>query len=188
MLTHRQVAAAARIGLLTRERDTASACAEALRELALALPLDAATLLTIDPLKGTHVQVAGIGYAADASEALAAEFVTTPWYANVVRQELPPSISEDPERAEGTGPGFRNGWFYAERVRPAGFRDGVTGALRHHGRLVGLVHLSTASPDAYDTEARQLLACVTRPSGHSPTRSPAPPIRTARRRRTRWAW
>jgi DNA-binding CsgD family transcriptional regulator len=36
----------------------------------------------------------------------------------------------------------------------------MTGALRHHGRLVGLVHLSTESADAYDTEARHLLASV----------------------------
>jgi DNA-binding CsgD family transcriptional regulator len=154
---HHQIAAAARIGMLTRERDTASACAQALRELARALPLDAATLLTIDPLTGSHVQVAGIGYTAEASQALAGEFVATPWYFNVVRRELPPSISED---AEDAGPRFRHGWFYAERVRPAGFRDGVTGALRHRGRLVGLVHLSTEGADAYDTDARLLLASV----------------------------
>ncbi|POX45699.1 LuxR C-terminal-related transcriptional regulator [Streptomyces sp. Ru72] len=158
MLSHHHIAAATRIGMLTRERDTASACAEALRELARALPLDAATLLTLDPLTGAHVQVAGIGYTAERSQALAAEFVATPWYRNVVRQELPPSISED--TADGPGTRFRQGWFYAERVRPAGFRDGVTGALRHGGRLVGLVHLSTEDADAYDTEARRLLASV----------------------------
>ncbi|MBX9394622.1 LuxR C-terminal-related transcriptional regulator [Streptomyces sp. TRM72054] len=160
MLSHHQIAAATRIGMLTRERDTASACGEALRELARALPLDAATLLTIDPLTGSHVQVAGIGYPAEVSQALAGEFVATPWYRNVVRRELPPSISQDAEDAEDAGPRFRNGWFYAERVRPAGFRDGVTGALRHRGRLVGLVHLSTESANAYDTDARRLLASV----------------------------
>ncbi|MFJ4974761.1 response regulator transcription factor [Streptomyces coeruleorubidus] len=157
MPSHHQIAAAARIGMLTRERDTTSASAQALRELARALPLDAATLLTIDPLTGSHVQVASIGYTAAASQALAGEFVATPWYRNVVRLELPPSISED---AQDAGPRFRHGWFYAERVRPAGFRDGVTGALRHRGRLVGLVHLSTESADAYDTDARRLLASV----------------------------
>ncbi|TPQ17185.1 helix-turn-helix transcriptional regulator [Streptomyces sporangiiformans] len=157
MLSHHQIAAATRIGMLTRERDTAAACAEALHELGRALPLDAATLLGIDPLTGAHVQVAGIGYTAETSQALAAEFVATPWYLNVVRQDVPPSISED---ADDTGPRFRNGWFYAERVRPAGFRDGVTGALRHRDRLVGLIHLSTEGADAYDTDARRLLASV----------------------------
>ncbi|CBG68078.1 MULTISPECIES: helix-turn-helix transcriptional regulator [Streptomyces] len=157
MLTHHQLAAAARIGMLTRERDTASACAEALHELGRALPLDAATLLEIDPITGTHVQVAGLGYDADVSAALAAEFVSTPWYANVLRSAIPPSISED---VEDPGERYRDGWFYAERMRPAGVRDAVTGALHHHGRLVGLITLSTATPDAYDTDTRRLLASL----------------------------
>ena len=157
MISRHQVAAAARIGMLTRERDTTSACAQALHELGGALPLDAAALLSIDPLTGAHVQVAGIGYAPGDAETLAAEFVGTRWYGNVVRQELPPSITED---AEDAGQRFRHGWFYAERVRPAGFRDGVTGALRHEGRLVGLVNLAAESPNAYDTQARLLLASV----------------------------
>lgn len=158
MLTHQQIAAATRIGMLTRERDTATACDQALRELGRALPFDAATLLGIDPLSGEHVQIAGVGYTAETSQALAAEFVSTPWYRNVVRQELPRSICEDAD--DRPGPRFRHGWFYAERVRPAGFRDGLTGALRHEGRLVGLIHLSTEGADAYDTEARHLLASI----------------------------
>ncbi|WP_200304845.1 helix-turn-helix transcriptional regulator [Streptomyces adelaidensis] len=178
MLTHHQIAAATRIGMLTRERDTAAACAEALRELGRALPLDAATLLEIDPVTGSHVQIAGVGYDADVSEALAAEFVATPWYANVLRSDLPPSISEDGEDSEDSEDGgdggdggdgeavgdpgerYRDGWFYAERIRPAGVRDAVTGALRHHGRLVGLITLSTATPGAYDTGTRHLLASL----------------------------
>ena len=157
MLTHHQIAAATRIGMLTRERDTASACAEALHELGRALPLDAATLLEIDPITGTYAQVAGVGYDADVSTALAAEFVATPWYANVLRSEIPPSICED---VEDPGERYRDGWFYAERMRPAGVRDAVTGALRHRGRLVGLITLSTATPDAYDTGTRHLLASL----------------------------
>ncbi|MEH0421241.1 hypothetical protein [Streptomyces sp. B21-083] len=80
------------------------------------------------------MQVAGIGYSAETAEAMAAEFVTTPWYGSALRQELPPSICADDEY---TGPRFRHGWFYAERVRPAGFRDGVTGALRDGARARG---------------------------------------------------
>jgi DNA-binding CsgD family transcriptional regulator len=157
MLSHQQIAAATRIGMLTRQRDTATACAEALHELGRALPFDAVTLLGIDPLTGAHGQIAGIGYSAETSQALAAEFVSTSWYGNVVRQTLPRSISED---ADDAGQRFRHGWFYAERVRPAGFRDGMTGALRHEGRLVGLLHMSTEGPDTYDTEARLLLASI----------------------------
>lgn len=157
MLDHHQIAAATRIGMLTRERDTASACAEALRELARALPLDAATLLERDPVTGTYAQIAGVGYDAEVSEALAAEFVSTPWYDNVLRSEIPPSICED---VEDPGVRYRDGWFYAERMRPAGVRDAVTGALRHRGRLVGLITLSTETPNAYDTGTRRLLASV----------------------------
>ncbi|WP_128374517.1 helix-turn-helix transcriptional regulator [Streptomyces cavernae] len=36
----------------------------------------------------------------------------------------------------------------------------MTGALRHYGRLVGLIHLSTHSAGAYDTETRRLLASL----------------------------
>ncbi|WP_330350732.1 helix-turn-helix transcriptional regulator [Streptomyces sp. NBC_00582] len=158
MFGHRQIAAAARIGMLTRERDTAGACAEAVEELGRALPLDAVTLLSRDPVSRTHVQIAGVGYTAETSQALAAEFVATPWYGNVVGRDLPMSISEDAD--DDPGPRFRHGWFYAERVRPTGFRDGLTGALRHDGRLVGLVHLSTEGRDVYDTEARRLLASL----------------------------
>ncbi|WP_149823775.1 helix-turn-helix transcriptional regulator [Streptomyces tailanensis] len=163
MLDHHQIAAATRIGMLTRERDTASACAEALRELGRALPLDAATLLEVDPITGTYVQIAGVGYDAEVSEALAAEFMSTPWYGNVLRSEVPPSISEDiedVEQTEGSGERYRDGWFYAERMRPAGVRDAVTGALRHRGRLVGMITLSTDTPDAYDTDTRRLLASL----------------------------
>lgn len=157
MITHHQIAAATRIGMLTRERDAVAACYQALCELARALPLDAAALLAVDPLTGAHVQVAGIGYTAETSESMAAEFVTTPWHDSALRHELPPSICED---GEYTGPRFRHGRFYAERVRPSGFRDGVTGALRHGPRVVGLVHLATQGADVYDIEARRLLASV----------------------------
>jgi DNA-binding CsgD family transcriptional regulator len=157
MLDHQQIAAATRIGMLTRERDTASACAEALRELGRALPLDTATLLEMDPVTGAYAQIAGVGYDAAVSDALAAEFVSTPWYANVLRCEIPPSISDD---TEDPGERYSEGWFYAERMRPAGVRDAMTGALRHQGRLVGLITLATDTPNAYDTGSRRLLASL----------------------------
>ncbi|MCX4766929.1 LuxR C-terminal-related transcriptional regulator [Streptomyces sp. NBC_01275] len=159
MLSHHQIAAATRIGMLTRQRDTAAACAEALHTLGGALPQDAVTMVGLDPLTGAHVQVAGIGYAPKISEALAAEFVGTPWFRKVVTQPLPPSISQDSVSGSAEER-FCDGRFYAERVRPAGFRDGMTGALRHHGRYVGLIHLSTERAGAYGTEAQHLLASV----------------------------
>lgn len=157
MPTHHQVEAAARIGMLLAEPDAPGACTEALELLRRALPHDAATVICPDPLTGAHVQLAGIGYAPATSEALAAEFVATPWYRRVLGRDLPISISHDPDPP---GACFRHGWFYAERVRPAGFRDGMTGVLRHRGRYIGLVHLSTAREDWFDRDAQLLLAAL----------------------------
>jgi DNA-binding CsgD family transcriptional regulator len=157
MFSHHQIAAATRIGMLTRERDTASACAESLHELGRVLPLDAAALVAIDPRTSDFVQMAGVGWSAETSELLAIEFAATPWYGNVLRQDLPPSISEG---SDLPGYPFRSGRFYAERIKPAGFRDGITGALRHRGRFVGLIHLSAELAGRYDTDARRLLTAV----------------------------
>jgi DNA-binding CsgD family transcriptional regulator len=153
MLTHHHVAAATRVGMLTRERDTAAACGEALCLLGQAIPHDAATLVALDPAGGGHVQLAGVGYSAVTSETLAAEFVGTPWYRTVIEQALPPSISSDAGQ-------FRRGSFYEQYVQPAGHRDGVTGALRRGGRYVGLVHLASAQAGVFDTDTRQLLAAM----------------------------
>lgn len=153
MLTHHHIAAATRVGMLTRERDTLSACDEALSVLGQAIPHDAATLVALDPVGGRHVQLAGLEYTAATSETLAAEFVATPWYRTVIEQPLPPSISSDGGR-------FQRGSFYEQYVRPAGYRDGLTGALRRGGRYVGLVHLSSARAGIFDTDARQLLAAM----------------------------
>ncbi|HKT01838.1 MAG TPA: LuxR C-terminal-related transcriptional regulator [Rugosimonospora sp.] len=154
MLEHDRIAAATRIGMLTRERDTTAACGAALSVLAGALPVDAATLVGVDPRTGRHFQVAGIGYAAEVSDRLAAQFIHTPWYRSVLTEPLPPSISDDP------GQSFRRGWFYEQYTQPAGYRDGVTGALRHGDRYVGMVHLSSERAGAFDTQARHLLAAV----------------------------
>ncbi|MFF4137688.1 hypothetical protein ACFY1B_40815 [Streptomyces mirabilis] len=44
----------------------------------------------------------------------------------------PSSTSEDAD-ADTERQRFRRGWFHSARVRPAGFRDGVTWTLRHRG-------------------------------------------------------
>jgi DNA-binding CsgD family transcriptional regulator len=154
LLTHRQIEVATRIGMLTRERDAAAACQEALHALAEAMPTDAATLVGLDPVTGRHVQLAGIEYLPAISNRLAAQFVGTPWHDKIMNGPLPESISDE------DGQSFRQGWFYAEHVRPAGFRDAITGALRHRGRYVGLVNLSTSRADVFDTDCRRLLAAV----------------------------
>ncbi|MEU4164724.1 LuxR C-terminal-related transcriptional regulator [Actinoplanes sp. NPDC026670] len=154
MPTHHQIEVATRLGMLTRERDVTAACQEALHALGELIPADAATLVGVDPATGRHLQFAGIGYQPAISSRLAEQFVQTRWHRNILGSDLPESISDE------AGQSFRQGWFYAENVRPAGFRDAMTGALRHRGRYVGLVNLSICRADVFDTECRRLLAAV----------------------------
>lgn len=154
MLTHRQIEVATHLGMLTREREVAAACQEALRALGEAIPADAATLVGVDPVTGDHVQFAGIGYPAATSNRLAGQFTKTSWHRKILDRELPESISDE------AGQSFRQGWFYAEHVEPAGFRDAMTGALRHRGRYVGLINLSVCRAGVFDTDSRRLLAAV----------------------------
>jgi DNA-binding CsgD family transcriptional regulator len=151
VLTYHHVAAAADIGMLARERDTASACGEALRILSRTMPTDAGALIGVDPLSGAHFQLAGIAYSPEVTRSTAVDFVGSPWFRDVLSQPLPPSISDDADHS------FQRGWFYEQHVRPAGFRDAITGALRQRGRYVGMVVLSTTRPNAFDAEARHLL-------------------------------
>jgi DNA-binding CsgD family transcriptional regulator len=154
LLDYRHIEVATRIGMLTRERDAAAACDEALRALGAAMPTDAATLVGLDPFTGEHVQLTGIGYTPAVSNRQAADFVRTPWHHKLMTGALPESISGE------SGQSFRQGWFYAEHVRPAGFRDAMTGALRHRGRYVGLINIATERADAFGTDARHLLGAV----------------------------
>lgn len=154
MIGPRQVEAAARIGLLAREADPRAASAEALHELGALLPGDAAVLVAVDPFSGAHFPLAAVGCPPRTMSSFAGEFVATPWYRNVIDQPLPPSISDDDPLD------FRHSWFYEERVRPAGFRDGMSGALWRAGRYVGMVHLSAERAQVYDGEARRLLAAL----------------------------
>src|SRR5215469_15302299 len=157
MVGYHQVDTAARMGMLTRERDNAAASTEALRLLTEFLPADTATVIAHDPFTGTHFKLAGINCPERAARLLSVEFVNSPWYQDVLTEPLPPAASGEAGRS------YRNGWFYLEHVRPAGLKDAMSGVLRSHGRYVGMVHLSTARAEAYTTEARQLLASLLPP-------------------------
>lgn len=151
---YHQVETAAQIGMLTGARDSAAACGEALRLLGGVLPTDAATVMTCDPFTGTHHKLAGIECPERAARLLAVDFVSSPWYLDVLTAPLPPAASAE------SGRGYRHGWFFQEYVRPAGFRDAMSGTLRSQGRYVGMVHLSAERDGAFTTEARQLLASL----------------------------
>ncbi|NDU74394.1 DNA-binding response regulator [Actinomadura sp. DSM 109109] len=154
MPVYRHVALAAEIGMLVHEPDAVRASGEMLRLLNELMHCDAASLIAVDPFDGEHRQIAGVGYRTETARSLAVDFARTSWFDDVLGAELPPSISDEP------GQGFRRGWFYEEHVEPAGFRDGMTGALRRHGRYVGLVHLSSGRHGTFDTPRRRLLASL----------------------------
>ncbi|MBC6462337.1 helix-turn-helix transcriptional regulator [Actinomadura sp. HBU206391] len=154
MPTHRQVAVAAEIGMLAGDPAVAAASARALTLLADLLRSDAASLVGVDPVKRDHRQITQIEYSPDVAHCLAVEFPRTPWFGIMQNESLPPSISTEP------GQTFRKGYFYEQHLRPAGFHDGMTGALRRNSRYIGMVHLSSTRHDTYDKEARRLLASV----------------------------
>lgn len=155
MLEFRHVEAAARIGMLAGERDVAAACTEALGTLGGLLRSDGALVVALDPFTGAHYPLAVLACPWETAVPMAADFVASPWYRGVVDMPLPPSISTE----EGE-PAYREGWFYETYVRPAGFRDAMSSALRHRGRYVGMVHLSSERAGAFDTDARRLLASL----------------------------
>ena len=157
MVGYHQVETAVRMGMLTRERDNAAASAEALRLLTEFLPADAATVIAYDPFTETHFKLAGINCPERVARLLSVEFVNSPWYQDLLTAPLPPTASSE------IGRSYRNGWFYQECVRAAGLRDAMGGALRSHGRYVGMIHLTTERAEAYTTEARQLLASLLPP-------------------------
>jgi DNA-binding CsgD family transcriptional regulator len=154
MPTHQQIAAAAEIGMFATRPTAPGAAQEALRLLTTALHCDAASLVWMDPFDDAHRPLASVGYAAPTAQSLAVEFSRTPWFTILLEGELPPSISTEETQS------FRCGWFYEEHIAPAGFRDGMTGALRRQGSYVGLVHLSSADANRFDHEVRQVLASV----------------------------
>jgi DNA-binding CsgD family transcriptional regulator len=110
-----------------------------------------------DPFTGTHYKLAGVNCSERAARLLSVDFVNSPWYRDVLTEPLPPAASSE------SGRSYRNGWFYTDYVRPSGLRDAMGGALRNHGRYVGMVHLSTERAAAYSVEARQVLASLLPP-------------------------
>lgn len=155
MPTYPQVTAAVEIGMLARERDTAAAGQQMLRLLKRALGGEAVSLVAMDPFDGEHHQLAGLDYPEHAALSLAEVFPRTRWFDILLGSPLPQSISSEPGRS------FRRGRFYNEHLRPAGFRDGMSGALWRDGRYVGLVHLSSDRDGVFNDDARRWLAAVT---------------------------
>jgi DNA-binding CsgD family transcriptional regulator len=156
MPTPHDVEVAARIGMLAHRVGVPGALEEALRLLADAVRGDATSVVAVEPFGGRFLALGALGYPEAVSEALAGTFTRTPWMTQVLETPLPPSISTE------EGQSFRHGWFYAERMEPAGFRDGMSAPLRGaDGRCVGLVHVSSGLDGAFGTESRAVLLALT---------------------------
>ncbi|RAY16806.1 DNA-binding response regulator [Actinomadura craniellae] len=154
MPTRRQVALAARIGALAAEPDRTAAGTAAVEMLAEALSGDACAVVCRDPVGGAHRGMASHAYPGGVLDVLSGDFVRSRWFEAVLAGPLPPSISTEP------GQSFRHGWIYEHHLAPAGFRDGMTGALRRNGRYVGLVHISSSRARRFDDAAQETLQAV----------------------------
>lgn len=144
--------AAAELGGLLAEHDEATRYARALTVLHSTFRADAVAVTTVDAVGGAAC-LARSSYEDAHVAALAEVFPVSPWMSLVLDAELPPSLSrEDPST-------YRDGWFYREHLAPAGFRDGLTGALRLPGG-VGLVHLSSGQEASFNDARRAVLAAM----------------------------
>lgn len=154
MPTHSQLADAATLGLLAARQSGPNTSLDALSLVMKSLGADAASLVCADPFTSRYSTEVAIAYPAPVNVALCDDFLCSPWREYVVEQPLPPSISTEPAQT------FRDGWLYQERLAPAGFRDGVTGALRRGAHLVGLVHLSSERAGHFDDDMCRVLAAL----------------------------
>lgn len=155
-----QVAAAADLGLIAGCGDV-DAARQALVRLVELTNSDAGSLVAIQgPGPGprcTPTLVANVEYPRDAAEGFAQQLTRSHWMPVVENSRLAPSVSREPTQT------FRRGWIFEQYVAPAGFQDGVSAALRHENRTVGLVHLASSHPRAFHDAARALVTAVLAP-------------------------
>lgn len=126
---------------------------EVVRALRRATEADAALLSATDRHGGQR-HVASIGYPEDVAWHAVHTFPTTPWWDTVVAAPLPPSISTMPAA------GFTDSEYYARHVAPAGFRDGLSVPLHHHGRCAGMLHLSSLEASRFGHGHQSVMAAL----------------------------
>ncbi|GGI05526.1 LuxR C-terminal-related transcriptional regulator [Egicoccus halophilus] len=149
MLQTRHVVAAAELGTLGGEPD---AHGRAVALLADALRCDAGQLVA-ETATGPQ-SLATRGYPSTLAWHATHTFRATPWWSLVSGAALPPSISELPEA------GFQQSAFFEQHLEPAGFRDGLSVALRRDGQLVGMAHFSAVDERTFDRSAREFLGAI----------------------------
>jgi DNA-binding CsgD family transcriptional regulator len=156
MPTYENVAQGARLGELAHAAHEPGALSEALEVVSGAFS-GSAVLLTTRRDGEKFSQLAQYGYSGNVADSLCTLFPASPWMALVRDGSLPPSISTE------VGQTFRAGWFYEEHLHPAGLRDGMTAAVTHQDRVVGLVHLSSSHEQQFTVRAQRLLLVLLRP-------------------------
>ena len=131
--------------------------ASALQELHQLVPFDAAEVGTLDPFTGEVSLLTGDGYSSEVLTGLHSQAFLDLMYA----LDLPDTGR--PTRMKDLPGDPLDNWAVSEMLLPAGYREGMTMALRtSDGRFVGTINLSTTSSDHPSDLAKDAIAqlCV----------------------------
>ncbi|WP_433273567.1 response regulator transcription factor [Actinosynnema sp. CS-041913] len=150
-----KVASAVRIGSALGS-GAAVEWGEVFAALRLALPEMCAVQITgWDPVSRGFVVLSEDGYNHSISQELAHELPRTRWGGQLFDSAVPLLMDDMPHN-------FRDSPHYQERLRPAGFEDGLSATLRLTGRkqVVGVLHANAPVRAAFGEEARRFVASV----------------------------
>jgi len=152
------MATVARVGAIASAAGSpGERAATALEELRSLVPFDAAEVGTRHPVTGELTLMAGDGYSQDILDGLHSPAFVDLMYA----LDLPDTGR--PTRMKDLPGDPLDNWAVSEMLLPAGFREGMTMALRtSDGRFVGAINLSTTSSDHPSDLAKDAIAqlCV----------------------------
>jgi DNA-binding CsgD family transcriptional regulator len=141
-------------------QSTAELMQRFLQDLKVVLPYDAAQLLVFDRTNDRHHELARDGYSSLVAGVMAHEF-TKDWPKPIWSpvnpgDNLPPTIGSEQDFPDS----FRQSEIYQKFLHPAGYRDGLTFELHHRGRYVGLVNISSKTPNFYSDDIRRRSAAM----------------------------
>ncbi|MEV0677409.1 LuxR C-terminal-related transcriptional regulator [Actinosynnema sp. NPDC050436] len=108
-----------------------------------------------DPVSRGFVVMGEDGYHRAISQELAHELPRSRWGGQLFDSPVPLLMDDMPHN-------FRDSPHYQERLRPAGFEDGLSATLRLGGtrQVVGVLHANAPVRGAFDEEARRFVAQV----------------------------
>lgn len=148
------------LGSLAGPEETAAELPNLLGELAdqagaAACQLDATVTSTCGTDHAEYQHVSSVGYPAEVADHLAGEFMDSHHSRLVLAAEDGLRIGDlDPHS-------FRTSDHFRDILRPAGFDDGLSRALRDRNRdVVGMLHLSATAPDDFAPDLPAILDAV----------------------------